>query len=104
MNLCMTVQAEQQALLGFAREGSPRGVGATSEINGEGLHRRVEVVKSQGRFVAAVAAPFAAAAFLGNQQSPSSATALLLGDIILVFVVCGSVLAAARTEHTLSAR
>jgi hypothetical protein len=48
--------------------------------------------------IAVVAAPFAAAAFLSDKQLPSLPTALLLGDVILVSIICSRVLAPARTE------
>ena len=74
-----------------------------SDVEGEGLVRRFEVMKSQRRFVAAVTASLAPAALLLNQELFSLTAASLLRDIILMPVVCRSVLASARTEDRLLA-
>ncbi|MBV8857161.1 MAG: hypothetical protein JOZ02_09550 [Acidobacteria bacterium] len=63
------------------------------DVEGEGLVRRFEVMKSQRRFVAAVTASFAPAALSLNQELFSLSAALLLGDVILMLVVCRGVLA-----------
>jgi hypothetical protein len=60
-------------------------------------------VKGHRRPVAAVAALLAAATLLLNQELPSVAAPLLLGDIILVSVVRESILTPAGTELSLLA-
>jgi hypothetical protein len=52
-------------------------------------------MKGQRRFVAAITASLAPAALSPNQELPSQAAALLLGDVILMPVVCRRVLASA---------
>ena len=73
------------------------------DVEGEGLVRRFEVMKGQRRFVAAVTASLAPAALSLNQELLSLSAALLLGDVILMLVVCRSVLASARAEDRLPA-
>jgi hypothetical protein len=64
---------------------------------------RFEVMEGQRCFVAAVTASLAPAALSLNQELFSLAAALLLGDVILMPVVCRSVLATARAEDRLPA-
>jgi hypothetical protein len=104
MNFGVAVEAEELTLVRFGHKRVPWGVRATPDVEREGLACRVEVVKGQRRFVAAVTAPLAPAAFSLNQALPSPAPALLLRDVILMFVVCGGVLTPARAENRLPAR
>jgi hypothetical protein len=99
----VTVKAEKQALPSFFKKRIPRSVRAVPEVDGEGLGRRVEVVKGKRRVMAVVAATLAPAALALNQEQPSLAPALLLCDVILVLVVRRGVLAAARAELCLPA-
>ena len=73
------------------------------DVEREGLDRRVEVMKGQRRFVAAVTAALAPAALALNQELFSLSAALLLGDVILMLVVCRSILTPARAENCLPA-
>ena len=73
------------------------------DVEGEGLVRRFEVMKGQRRFVAAVTASLAPAALSLNQELLSLSAALLLGDVILMLVICRGVLAPARAENRLPA-
>ena len=65
------------------------------DVEGERFVRRFEVVKGQRCFVAAVTTSLAPAALSLNQELLSLSAALLLGDVILVLVVCRGVLAPA---------
>src|ERR1044072_355132 len=73
------------------------------DVEGEGFVFWFEVMKGQRRFVATVATSLAPSALSLNQKLLSLTAALLLRDIILMFVVCGSVLASARAEDRLPA-
>jgi hypothetical protein len=103
MNLGMAVQAEELTLARFGQKRVPWGVRAMPDVEGEGLVRRFEVMKGQSRFVAAVTASLAPAALSLNQELFSLSAALLLGDVILVLVVCRSVLTSAWAEDRLPA-
>ena len=95
MNLGVAVQAEELTLARFGQKRVPRGVRAMSDVEGERLVSRFQVMKGQRRFVAAVTASLAPAALSLNQELFSLSAALLLGDVILMLVVCRSVLAPA---------
>jgi hypothetical protein len=103
MNLGVAVQAEELTLVRFGQKRVPRGVRAMPDVEGEGLVRRFEMMKGQRRFVAAITASLAPAALSFNQKLFPLAAALLPGDVILVLIVCGSVLASARAEDGLPA-
>jgi hypothetical protein len=61
------------------------------------------MVKSQRSLIATIAASFATATFLLNQQAPSLMTPTLLRYVILMFAVCARIFTQARAKLGLPA-